>query len=114
MLGWFLRIYSFCPAIMDFPININAEIQARIGLECDRIVTPSHNTIEFHFDTTAKFNSAINGAVGIRDKMARAYMLGFTSYIFRDLEAEANYSSTKDFWAKRPPHRAARSRWGAR
>ena len=95
------------------PQTLTAEIQRRIALDCDFVVTPSHDTIEFVFETTAKFNAVVNGENSIYDSITRAYMLGFTIYVFRDLEAEDAYSSGKDFWFRRP-HRSGRSRWGAR
>jgi hypothetical protein len=99
---------------MLLSVAINPEIKRRIALECDAVATPHHDTIEFHFDTTEKFNAVINGASGIRDAIARAYMLGFTRYVFRDLQAEKCYPSDKDFWIRRDRQSSGRSRWGAR
>jgi hypothetical protein len=97
---------------MTYPAII-PEIQRRIALECDRVATPHHDTIEFIFESTVKFDAVINGT-GIRDAIARAYMLGFTKYVFRDLQANDHYLTTKDFWIARRPQSSGRSRWGAR
>lgn len=61
--------------------NVNAGLLIKIGLGCDQILQEDR-TIYFYFDCPQKWNTIFNSAIGVKNAVIQAFMMGFTEFVF--------------------------------
>lgn len=84
-------------------------VRGRIGLDCDAIEF-SGNRVRFFFEQSSSLSAALDRLFRSKDPIVRAYMMGFTEYIFLCGDG-TEFTTPKDFWiAKQRVSRRGRGR----
>jgi hypothetical protein len=90
-------------------LDISQEILRRVNLKCDRISTQGE-IIYFYFDTEELWSSVFLAGDGVKDAVARAYMIGFRQYIFVRHDGREYHSDNKYWFPRERGHRRGRFR----